>query len=243
MKNPTRFPSASPPTAKPGARPRQMLRARLTTGLCSALGALGLAAGPVSAASELRFDVYLNDRPIGEHRFQIAERDGLKQVESSADFRVDFLFINAYRYQHRSQETFRDGCLKRIQAETNDNGTRYEVNGELGANGFTVERRRRQDQASEQADGCVVTFAYWNPALLDQERLLNPQTGEFEAVTLQPAGTDQVQVGDRQVTTNRYALSTSDMTIDIWYADDLGWVKLTSDVAPGRRLTYRRQAL
>ncbi|TVQ89368.1 MAG: hypothetical protein EA400_07685 [Chromatiaceae bacterium] len=217
---------------------RRFARAGLTASL---LTVLGLAAVPARAANELRFAVYLNERPIGEHQFRITERGDLKQVESTADFRVDFLFLNAYHYRHHSQETFSDGCLQRIRANTNDNGTRYQVSGERRASHFEVERRRQRDQISEQTDGCVMTFAYWNPALLAQERLLNPQTGEFEAVAVQATGTDQVTVGDTSVPANRYALRTSELTIDLWYHDDLGWVKLASEAAPGRRITYRRQ--
>ena len=39
-------------------------------------------------------------------------------MTSRAAFDVDFLFINAYRYRHTSNETFRDGCLAEIDAET-----------------------------------------------------------------------------------------------------------------------------
>lgn len=206
-------------------------RAALTLGLL----AVSLAA-PAVATETLRFEVLLNDRPIGEHSFRIAEQDGQTRVSSRANFEVDFLFLTAYRYRHQSQEVFRDGCLTEIDASTNDNGKRYEVAGSTTGDGFRVQH----GDGETTANGCVKTFAYWDRAFLQQDRLLNSQTGELEPVAVREAGRDAVEVNGREVPATRYALSTDELTIDLWYNDDLGWVGLSSDTGNGRRLSYRR---
>ncbi len=188
-------------------------------------------------AEQLRFQVYLDERPIGEHSFRIADTGRITRVTSRAAFDVDFLFINAYRYRHTSNETFRSGCLAEIDAQTNDNGKRYEVNGEAIGNGFSI----RSSDGVERENGCVKTFAYWDRDFLDNRRLLNPQTGELESVRVKPKGRDQVRVEDgSSVQAERYALETGELTIDLWYNDDLGWVGLESDTGKGKRIIYRR---
>ncbi|MCF7984862.1 MAG: DUF6134 family protein [Thiohalocapsa sp.] len=197
---------------------------------------LSLSAQATGKDELLRFQVYLNDKPIGEHTYRI-DRDGdTKHVSSRAAFDVDFLFINAYRYRHRSNETFRGDCLERILASTDDNGERYSISGSATGDGFRLSR----DEATERADGCIATFAYWDPELLQRGRLLNPQTGELEPVKVRRQGPERFSLGDREVQAIRYALDTDELSIDLWYNDDLGWVGLASDVGKGRRLIYRR---
>jgi hypothetical protein len=210
------------------------LRRLLRAGPCLLLGALATAP---AMAEQLRFQVYLDERPIGEHSFRIADSGETTRVTSRAAFDVDFLFINAYRYRHTSNETFRGGCLAEIDAETNDNGKRYEVDGEAVGNGFSI----RSGDGVERESGCVKTFAYWDRDFLDNRRLLNPQTGELESVRVQPKGRGLVEVEDgSSIQAERYALQTDELTIDLWYNDDLGWVGLESDTGKGKRIVYRR---
>jgi hypothetical protein len=204
----------------------QWLVALLLLGLCA----------PGIAGEVLRFQVYLDDKPIGEHSFRISESGETRRISSSASFDVDFLFVNAYRYRHSSSEVFRDGCLQEIRATTDDNGKRYRVQGSALGEGFRVEHQ----DGVEQADGCLMTFAYWDRDFLRQKRLLNAQTGGIEGVTVRQKGRDDVAFGSRKVSATRYALRTDKLTIDLWYNDALGWVGLSSDTGKGRRLIYRR---
>jgi hypothetical protein len=184
----------------------------------------------------LRFQVFLDEKPIGEHSFQIAETGGNTRVTSRASFDIDVLFFRAYRYRHDSREVFRNGCLQEIRATTNDNGRQYHVEGRAVGEQFRV---KHQD-GSEQALGCLMTFAYWDRSFLEQDRLLNAQTGEVESVRVHRKGGDRARVADRLLPATRYALSTDRVTIDLWYNDELGWVGLSSDTGKGRRLIYER---
>lgn len=216
----------------PNALLRRLRRPALLT---AAAGLLTLA--QAGNAEQLRFQVYLDEQPIGEHSFRIADSGDTTRVTSRASFDVDFLFVTAYRYRHTSNEVFRDGCLTAIDAETDDNGKRYAVNGEAMGDAFRI-----QTGAEEaRADGCVKTFAYWDKDFLSNRRLLNPQTGELESVRVQPKGQDTVAIesGER-LPAERFALTTDELTIDLWYNDDLGWVALESDTGKGKRIIYRR---
>jgi hypothetical protein len=218
------FPSLIPP-----CRPRPALLGAAAAGL--------LFIAPHAAAETLRFQVYLDERPIGEHSFRIVGSGDTTRVTSRASFDVDFLFINAYSYRHSSNETFRDGCLTAIDATTDDNGKRYQVAGEAMGDAFRIDA----GEATANADGCVKTFAYWDKGFLTQRRLLNPQTGELESVRVQPKGRDAVATDSgAEVPAERFALRTDELTIDLWYNDDLGWVALESDAGKGKRIIYRR---
>jgi hypothetical protein len=205
----------------------------------AALLAPALALGPtwaLGANEQLRFKVYLDDKPIGQHSFRIDAIGDTQLINSRASFDVDFLFINAYRYRHQSRETWRDGCLDEIRASTDDNGKELRVSGEAAGRRFRIDG----PEGSTQAGGCLMTFAYWNPAFLEQSRLLNPQTGELVDVSVRRLGSDRVPVEGRKVAATHYRLTAEDLSIELWYNDDLGWVGLESDTGKGARLIYRR---
>jgi hypothetical protein len=213
---------------------RTLARSAATTLLAPTLALGSLSAN--SADEQLRFRVYLDDKPIGQHSFRIDTFGDSRLVASRASFDVDFLFINAYRYRHESRETWRDGCLDEIRATTDDNGKQLRVEGEATGKRFRIEG----PDGRSQAGGCLMTFAYWNPDFLSQSRLLNPQTGELVDVSVRRLGPDRVPVEGRKVAATRYELKAEDLSIDLWYNDDLGWVGLESDTGKGARLIYRR---
>ncbi len=176
-----------------------------------------------------RFKAMLGEREIGEHLFQVGTRDGAVHVLSEADFAVRILLFKAFGYEHTSAERYENGCLTDLSAQTETGGKRYNVsataqNGVLNVQG---------NDADAALDGCVSTFAYWNPAqLLSQSQLLNPQTGELVDVTIAPAANDG-QAG------SVYEISGEGLNIRVFYAPEDGqWVGLESQMDNGNVLRY-----
>jgi hypothetical protein len=69
-----------------------------------------------------QFRVLLDGRDIGWHRFALVDGAGETVLRSEASFLVRVLFVDAYRYAHRAEERWRDGCLREIAARTETNG-------------------------------------------------------------------------------------------------------------------------
>ena len=104
--------------------------------LVVATPALGMAKS--SAQDELTFEVSLDGQPIGMHRFRMAHDGATRVVESEALFDVRILRVPVYRYRHSNTEIWRNGCLKRIDSETDANGTPYAVDLSKTAAGYTI---------------------------------------------------------------------------------------------------------
>lgn len=177
------------------------------------------------------FDVYLNDKKVGKHSFEVVESDGVRQVMSEANFVYRILFIPAYQYEHRSAERWAGNCLLEFDARTNANGDRIEVSGERNESGFRVER----DQAPLELPDCVMTFAYWNPDFLAQPQLLNPQTGEYVDVNVEKVGTEMLEVRGESVEATRYRLTAYEVDVTLWYSPNNEWLALES-VAKGSNI-------
>jgi len=132
-----------------------------------------LAACGLSRAQRWDFHVFLDDSPIGHHYFALRDiGNGERELKSEARFDVKILFINAYRYAHDATERWRGNCLTDLTASTNDNGAQTPVSATQRDGRLLIEVAGRR----ESVDGCVMGFAYWTMDMLNQKRLLNPQT-------------------------------------------------------------------
>lgn len=202
-----------------------------------ALGTLLAATSSVYASAEtLRFKVYLDQSPIGEHSFELSTGGPEQRVVSRARFDVNLLIFTAYRYRHESQEEWRDGCLERIQSSTDDNGRDFRVQGQRVSDTLALE----VNGTPARLPACVSTFAYWEPDFLRRPRLLNPQTGQLVEVRLEPQGREPRAYRGREVDAERYRLRAEDLDITLWYTADGDWIGLESDTGKGRTLRYER---
>jgi Family of unknown function (DUF6134) len=188
-----------------------------------------------STAREWRFEVSLDERPIGEHRYLLRSDGDARELISDASYSVRFLFINAYRYEHHARESWRGDCLELLDARTNANGTRTTVAGASRGGVFQLDGKK-----TTSLDACVMTFAYWNPSILTARRLLNPQTGEYVPVKVMPMGNDVLG----GVVTERFRLvgeGAEPLEIDLWYTPARDWVALQARTPEGRILRYAKK--
>lgn len=199
-----------------------------------ALAALLMAPLPVAAEQEWRFRVWLDEKEIGTHHFQVVEEAGERRVRSTADFEYRMLFLTLYDYEHRNTETWRDGCLQQIDAHTEVNGDEYAVAGIREQDRFIVNGA----EGRQELPACVMTFAYWDPVFLGQQRLLNSQTGDFLEIEVSQPQADEVTVRGTATAARRYELQAGELNIRLWYSPDDQWLALESDARGGRLLRY-----
>ncbi len=200
----------------------------LAWGICSA--------EPANSATSQTYDfkVSLDDQEIGSQRFDVSSDGKRTQVRVDAQFKVKFLLITAYTYKHTNAETWEGACLQEIRAETDDNGEPFFVRGTYRNTGF-----QWQTQAGKRtAEGCVKTFAYWNPDWLTGTRLLNSQTGELDRVEIREVGEDTIPVHGVPTRTAHRRIITDQFTIDLWYTLNGDWVALQSTTKKGKTLHY-----
>jgi hypothetical protein len=192
------------------------------------------AAAPLEAPRSWTFSVHLDDAPIGYHRFELQPAgDGL-EVLSEARFDVKFLFFNAFQYRHVNRESWDGRCLARIESETRENDREFAVSGERVDDRFVLQSAGR----AEALDSCVMTFAYWDPAFLQQSRLLNPQSGEYVPVDVEPLGRQEVEVRGGKVLASAWRVTARDTQLTVWYSEDNEWLGLESVARGGRIIRY-----
>ena len=187
-------------------------------------------------AEEWNFTVLLDGDPIGTHRFTLQQDEaGMRSLRSEAEFRVRLLGVPVYRYRHLAQERWSGDCLRSLNAETDDDGERSQVQALAAEGALQV----RSPQGMSQIAGCLMSFAYWNPAIRRQDRLLNAQTGRVEAIRWQRLDDASLNVRGQPTVATRWRLTGTDRPLEVWWTDDGRWVGLDATVRGGRKLSYR----
>ena len=157
-------------------------------------------------------------------------------IEATMDVKI--LFLTAYSYRHRNQETWNGDCLSSIDTTTDDNGEEFRVKGAVADDGFVVERTGGR----ETLPSCVVSYAYWAPDRLRAGRLLNSQTGKYEELALRELGEKTITSRGREVRARHILLDGPGRQIELWYETGSNdWIALESPTDSGRRLKYVRQ--
>lgn len=206
----------------------------MTTKLFTLAVLLTLPLAGVAEEQEWRFRVYLDDKEIGYHDFRVREEDGLRLMNTEASFEYKLLFLTLYEYAHENTEVWNGNCLAGIRSRTDANGDPYEITGTLAEDRFVL----------ESADGpaelppCVMSFAYWNPAFLEQDRLLNSQNGEFVDVEIGAPERVELEVRGSVLPALRYRIEAEDLGIELYYSESQEWLALEADAAGGRKLRY-----
>lgn len=212
---------------------------RIAVALLGFLTCLGSASQQAWSAASQTYDfkVFLGKDEIGRQRFDVSSEGERTQVRIDAQFTVKFLYIPVYRYRHTNVETWEGTCLREIRAETDDNGESFFVNGIV---------RNGQLQVQTQAgnwtgEGCIKTFAYWNPEWIKGERLLNSQTGEHQPASILAVGEETIPVQGAPTRTTHRRIVTDKFTVDLWYTLNGRWVALQSTTKKGDTLRYTLQ--
>ena len=141
-----------------------------------------------AASKQWNFEVLLDGKKIGYHSFLVKRQNNTTVLESQAEFNVKFLFFNAYSYTHKNVETWDGSCLTSISSNTDDNGKLYSVRGKRQEDRFLV----TTGNDVSTLPTCPMSFAYWNPDMLDRPQLLNSQTGEYIPVKIRKLGEESL---------------------------------------------------
>jgi len=199
---------------------------------------IGLASSAqTSTQKTYDFTVFLDDDEIGFQRFVVSAEGTRTQIEVEAQFDVKYFFITFYSYRHINSETWEDECLKEIHAKTHDNGESLYVQG-VSKDG---QLRVQTHNGEKNLEGCVKTFAYWNPGWFQSNRLLNSQTGELQSVEIQIVAEEAITVRGAPTPTQHHRITSDKFTIDLWYTMNDEWVGLQSTTQEGKKLRYELQ--
>lgn len=183
---------------------------------------------------KIEFDIYLNDKKVGQQSVDITPTDDGENVVIESQFNIKLLFVNVFSYQHTANEVWRDSCLHSIDTSTKENSDEFFVQSKKIDDGLSI----TGNLGTQDIQGCVRSFAYWDLPRLDGEQLLNGQTAKYVSAKLVANGEEEFLVKDKVITASRYTLTAEGSDISLWYDKNQNWVGLSTLVKGGRTLSY-----
>ena len=196
---------------------------------------LALAQAYIDADQAEKALALLDDKKIGTHDFILQELENQRLLQSEANFEYKLLFVKLYDYQHKNTETWLGNCLTGIESSTDANGEPFAVSGALEGEKFVLD----STAGDAELPACSMSFAYWNPAFLQQQRLINVQSGEVLDIEVSQPERVELEVRGVKQPAYRYQLGAGEMKIDLWYSENNEWLALETDARGGRRLRYQ----
>lgn len=178
----------------------------------------------------INFQVFLNDRKVGSHEFRIVKKNRQIEVDSSLNIEFKAMGFFKVKYTHKANEIWRDGCLQSLVSETQKRGKKINVEAQQSDLGMVVKGLK----STQTLNGCVRTFAYWNPQFLYEDYLLNAENGEYVPVAV----TSSTLVNSAG---SKVSIDGSKVDIQLEYDTSGKWLSLQSELKMGGILRYVRQ--
>lgn len=166
------------------------------------------------------FDIVRGNDPIGTDTIDIEHSKDTTTVKIHTDLSVKVMFIEAYRYEHNCNETWKNGQLVSFKSRTNDNGTKHAVD-------VTV----MPDKLTMNADGKVTDLpktvtpeSLWNVDSIHQFDAFDPDTGKRRAMKVDDLGEEQLTLHGVPHKTHHYKVADQtdkEFIRDLWFDGDV----------------------
>lgn len=188
----------------------------------------------------IAFDVYRGNSPFGTHILSFEERGDELRVTTDVDLRVRIGPITAFRYEHDSVETYRNGELVSLQTSTLKDGERLSVN--ITRNGDVYTGQGSDEEGNSRSvtlSSSLLPSSHWGGYAVGLETVINTETGVEMPVSIIELGPAMIEVNGRTIETRHVRLEGS-LTLDLWYDANGEWVRSQFSVR-GQDITYVRR--
>ena len=182
-----------------------------------------------NATEVFNFKVSVDNREVGWHKCVVETKGNQLTVSSKAKMDFTVLMVKKVAYRHEATETWLGDCLQAFESKTKRNTKIFLTSGSVKDGDFYVNRNGEEVLVSK----CVKTFAYWRPAWLDDEFLLNVETGKYTPISL--------EVTEDQLTNmTKRVVGLPKTEIHLAYDKSGNWQTLESEVKIAGTLRYQR---
>jgi hypothetical protein len=202
-------------------------------------GALMCALSAIPADAEpgpetMTFAVLRNDTQIGTNTINVARSGADTSVEIVTHVSVGVAFVTLYKFDQTETEEWANGHLLALNAVTDDNGTLHKTSASNRDGSLVVDG---DGQIRKVAAG-LVPLSLWNPVLLGQSVVLNPQDGRIMPLSVVDRGEDDLVVAGHSERAHHYVIKTA-FSEDVWYDADRRLIKVELQGSDGSTIRYQ----
>ncbi len=181
--------------------------------------AAAAAAAPVKVHQT--FDIVRKDDKIGANVVEIDRQGDAVTVKNKTDISVKLMYVQVYHREHVASETWKGGQLAAFKSETDDNGTKHEVEVAPGASpdkvALIVDGKKTEEPKS------IAPASLWSRELVTRTELFDPADGKRMTVKVSDLGDETLTIQGVPHQTRHFRLSAkapADFDRDLWFEGD-----------------------
>ena len=178
----------------------------------------------------IEFDIYRNNKHIGEHIFSFAKSNEQISIESKINFIIKKFGVVLYKYHVKGKEVYKDGKLIKFNSRTDQNGKEKYVNLELENDEFIINGSSFKGKAPTN----YLLGTWWNHSIVEAEAQISAVSGRIIIQKVTFLGKETIKIGNKNYKTLHFNFSSTDkklkkdkkLNTDVWYEEKtLNWVK------------------
>jgi len=185
--------------------------------------------------NEIVFDVYRKNSKVGEHRATFSRQGDDLMVTSQMNIAVDVLFFTAYRFEYESTEVWRNGELRAISVNVDDNGKIARTTAKVEDGLFKIDGPR----GSFIGSSWVFPTNHWHRGQASSTTILNTLNGRLSQVEVVPRGIEQIVTAQGTVEADHFEYTGQLRDTEVWYDAQNRWVKMRFKARDGSAIEYR----
>ena len=178
----------------------------------------------------IEFDIYRNNKHIGEHIFSFAKSDEQISIESEINFIIKKFGMVLYKYHVKGKEVYKDGKLIKFNSRTDQNGKEKYVNLELENDEFIINGSSFKGKTPTN----YLLGTWWNHSIVEAEAQISAVSGRIINQKVTFLGKETIKIGNKNYKTLHFNFSSTDkklkkdkkLNTDVWYEEKtFNWVK------------------
>ena len=180
----------------------------------------------------IEFDIFRNNKHIGQHIFSFKKTDNQLQVESEINFQIKKLGVVLYKYHVKGTEYFENGALVKFNSKTNQNGKEKYVNIKLEEDELVIDGSSFKGKVPKN----YLLGTWWNHSIVEADAQISAVSGRIIKQKVTFLGKENLIIDGKTYSTLHFNFSSTDkkldkdkkLNTDVWYDENtLNWVKAT----------------
>ena len=178
----------------------------------------------------IEFDIYRNNKHIGEHIFSFAKSNEQISIESKINFIIKKFGIVLYEYHVEGKEVYEDGKLIKFNSRTDQNGKEKYVNLKLENDEYIIDGSSFKGKIPTN----YLLGTWWNHSIVEAEAQISAVSGRIINQKVTFLGKETIKIGNKNYKTLHFNFSSTDkklkkdkkLNTDVWYEEKtLHWIK------------------
>src|SRR3984893_16913861 len=166
------------------------------------------------------FDIVRGNDKIGTATLDIERQNDTTAVKIKTDLSVKVMFIEAYRYEHSCNETWKNGQLIAFKSRTNDNGTKHSIDVTVAPDKLSMDADGKHSDLPKTA----APASLWGKDAIHQLEAFDPATGKTLSIEVTDRGNEALTIHGATHQTQHYKIAdtlTGDFAREVWFDGDV----------------------